>query len=131
MKRLTMLAALLVTLAVAPLALAAAGPGKFETKITGKGANTDHGMADGTWTLDLANATSGPVNLSHGQMKGGGSYKISGSTITLTPKKGGECKTKAKYTFKLSGTTLTFTPITDTCALRKDVLTFGSWTRVG
>ena len=59
MKRLTMLAAVLLTLAAVPVALAAAGPGKFETTLTGKGANTEHGMLDGTWTIDLANPTSG------------------------------------------------------------------------
>jgi len=49
----------------------------------------------------------------------------------LTPKKGGQCKTKAKYYFKLSGKTLTFTPIKDTCTARRDVLTFGPWTKIG
>ncbi|MGO9498808.1 MAG: hypothetical protein ACLQA5_19160 [Solirubrobacteraceae bacterium] len=132
MKRLTTLAAMLLTLAAVPLALAAGGPGKFETKITGKGANTEQGLLDGTWTIDLANPTAGPLKLTvNGHLKGGGKYTISGTTITLTPKKGGECKGKAKYTFKLSGNTLTFTPITDTCAVRRDVLTYGPWTKIG
>ena len=55
MKRLTTLAAMLLTLAAVPLALAAGGPGKFETKLTGNAANTEHGALDGTWTIDLAN----------------------------------------------------------------------------
>jgi hypothetical protein len=80
MKRLTTLAAVLLTLAAAPLALAAAGPGRFETKLTGTGADTEHGMLDGTWTLDLANPTSGPLKLTwNGQQKGGGEYSISGT----------------------------------------------------
>ncbi len=131
MKRLTILTAVLLTLAAAPFALAAAGPGKFETKLTGKGANTKHGTLDGTWTLDLANPTSGPLKLTwNGQLKGGGKYTISDTTITLTPRKSGECKTTAKYAFKLSGKTLTFTPIKDTCTVRRDVLTHGPWTQI-
>ncbi len=132
MKRLTTLAAMLLTLAAVPLALAAGGPGKFETKLTGKGANTEHGMLDGTWTIDLANSTSGRTGLTwNGQKSGGGKYVISGNTITLTPKKNGQCKTKGKYTFNLSGNTLTFTVLKDTCADRRDVLTYGRWTKVG
>jgi len=132
MKRLTMLTAVLLTLAAVPLALAAGGPGKFETKLTGKGANTQGGKEDGTWTIDLSNPTSGRVDLTwNGQKAGGGKYVISGSTITLTPKKGSECKTKGKYTFKLSGSTLTFTTIKDTCADRRDVLTYGPWRKIG
>jgi hypothetical protein len=132
MKRLTTIAATLLTLAAVPLALAAGGPGKFETKLTGNGANTRHGMLDGTWTIDLANPTAGRVKLTwDGHVSGGGKYVISGNTITLTPKKGGQCKTKAKYTFKLTGNTLTFTPIKDTCTVRSDVLTYGPWTNIG
>ena len=56
---------------------------------------------------------------------------ISGTTITLTPKKVGACKTTAKYTFTLSGNTLKFTPIKDTCTVRRDVLTHGPWTKIG
>ena len=132
MKRLTMLAAMLLTLAAAPFALAAAGPGKFETTLSGKGANTQHGGLDGTWTIDLANPTSGKVKLTwNGHVKGGGRYAISGTTLTLTPKKGGTCKTTAEYALKLSGKTLTFTPIKDTCEVRRDVLTYGPWTKIG
>jgi P pilus assembly chaperone PapD len=132
MKRLTMLAAVLLTFAAVSFALAAAGPGKFETKLTGKGANTEHGDLDGTWTIDLANPTSGHLKLTvNGHQKGGGKYTISGTTITLTPKKAGTCKTTAKYTFTLSGNTLKFTPINDTCAVRRDVLTHGPWTKIG
>jgi hypothetical protein len=132
MKRLTILAAVLLTLAAVPYALAATGPGKFATKITGKGANTEHGAIDGTWTVDLANPTSGPLKLTvNGHQKGGGRYVISGTSITLTPKKGGTCKTTAKYAFKLSGKTLTFTAIKDACSVRRDVLTHGPWTKIG
>lgn len=132
MNRLTTLVAVLLILAAAPFALAAAGPGKFETKLTGKGANTEHGRLDGTWTLDLANPTAGPLKLTwNGHLKGGGKYAISGTAITLTPKKGGECNTTGKYMFKLSGKTLTFKPIEDTCAVRRDVLTHGPWTKIG
>lgn len=132
MKRLTILAAVLLTLAAVPFAFAAAGPGEFKIKITGQGANTEHGALDGTWTLDLANPTSGPLKLTrNGQLKGGGRYAIAGTTITLTPKNGGTCKTAAKYTLKLIGKTLTFTRIKDTCAVRRDVLTHGQWTQIG
>jgi hypothetical protein len=132
MKRLTTLAATVLTLALVPLALAAGGPGKFRTKLTGTSARTEHGMLDGTWTIDLANKTSGPLNLTwNGHYQGGGTYLISGSTITLTPKKGGSCKTKAKYTLRRSGNKLTFKLIKDTCNVRRDVLTFGPWTKVG
>jgi hypothetical protein len=62
---------------------------------------------------------------------GGGKYAISGTTITLTPKKDGKCKTTAEYALKLSGQTLTFTPIKDTCEVRRDVLTFGPWMKIG
>jgi hypothetical protein len=131
MKRLTMLAAILLTLVAVPLALAAGGPGTFETRIAGNGADTEHGMLDGTWTIDLANSTTGRTNVTwNGQKSGGGKYVISGSTITLTPKKNGQCKTTGTYTFQLSGSTLTFTPIKDTCAVRRDVLTHGPWTKI-
>lgn len=129
MKRFTPFLALLLSLTAASIATAAGGPGKFETKITGQGATTAHGMLDGTWTIDLANARSGHVNLTrNGESLGGGTYLISGSTIKLTPKKGGKCTTKGKYHFNLHGNTLTFTAISDTCRTRKDVLTYGPWT---
>ncbi len=131
MKRLSALAAMAVALALVPLALAAGGPGKLKTTLTGKGAKTEHGMLDGTWTIDLG-GKSGPLDLTwNGRSNGGGTYSISGSTITLTPKKGGSCKSKAKYTLKQSGNKVTFTAIKDACAVRKDVLTFGPWTKVG
>jgi hypothetical protein len=130
MKRLTMLAAMLLTLVAVPLALAAGGPGKFETRIAGKGADTEHGMLDGTWTIDLANSTGRTDVTWNGQKSGGGTYVISGSTITLTPKKNGQCKTTGTYTFKLSGSTLTFTSIKDACTVRRDVLTHGPWTKI-
>ena len=55
---------------------------------------------------------------------------ISGSKITLTPKKNGSCKTKGKYKFTLVGNQLTFTKITDSCTERRDVLTGHAWTKV-
>jgi hypothetical protein len=131
MKRLTALAAVL-TLTTASVALAASGPGKFQTKLTGNGAKTMHGKLDGTWEIDLSSPTAGDIRLTvNGHPKGGGHYAISGTTITLTPKKGGACTTKAKYAFKLSGAAVTFTPIRDTCGVRRDVLTYGPWTRAG
>lgn len=131
MHRLTTLAALVLALTLAPVAAAAGGPGKFETKLTGKSAKTLHGQLDGTWTLDLSSPKSGRVNLVlNGQEKGGGRYVISGSTITLTPKKNGACTTKGKYTFKVTGNTLTFKKINDTCAQRWDVLTAPPWTAI-
>jgi hypothetical protein len=132
MKRLMVLASLLLALIVATAALAASGGlGKFQTKLTGKGANTEHGMLDGTWTIDLSTPTSGKVKLTwNGESSGGGKYVISGSKITLTPKKNGSCKTKGKYTFTLVGNQLTFTKITDTCIERRDVLTAHAWTKV-
>lgn len=130
MKRPIALAVTLITLAAVPLALAAGGPGKFQTKLSGKGAKTEHGMLDGTWTIDLS-GTSGPLGLTrNGHQLGGGRYVISGSTITLTPKKGGSCTSKAKYTLTQSGDKLTFKPIKDTCAVRRDVLTYGPWTKI-
>ncbi len=132
MKRFTTLAALLLSLTAGSIALAAGGPGKFETKITGKSAKAEHGRLDGTWTVDFANPMSGKVKLTwDGRPAGGGKYVITGSTITLTPKKGGSCKTKGTYRFKLSGKTLTFTTISDRCADRRDILTYGPWTQVG
>jgi hypothetical protein len=131
MKRLVTLAATLLALTAVPFALASGGLGNFKTTLAGKGANTEHGRLDGAWAIDLGNRTSGALKLTwNGQLRGGGRYVISGSTITLTPKQGGKCKTKAKYTFKRSGNTLTFTPIRDTCATRRDVLTYGAWTRI-
>jgi hypothetical protein len=60
MKRLMVLACLLLALVVATAALAAGGGlGKFQTKLTGKGANTERGKLDGTWTIDLS--TRGPA----------------------------------------------------------------------
>lgn len=132
MKRVTTLLALLLSLTAASIATAAGGPGKFQTKITGNGATAAHGMLDGTWTIDLANAHSGHVNLTrNGKPLGGGRYVISGSTIKLTPKKGGKCTTKAKYQFKLHANTLTFKTIIDACTTRRDVLTYGPWTMTG
>lgn len=132
MKRLITLAAVLLSLTAGSIALAAGGLGKFHTKITGKGAKTEHGRLDGTYTIDFATPTSGKVKLTrNGEPGGGGKYVISGSTITLTPKKGGTCKTKGKYHFTITGNTLTFTTIHDSCAARSDVLTHGPWTKVG
>jgi len=132
MKRLMALVVVLTALAGASAALAASGLGKFETKLTGRGAHTEHGQLDGTWTIDLSSPTSGTVKLTwNGEKAGGGRYAISGSTITLTPKKNGSCKTKGKYTFKLTGNTLTFTKITGTCTERRNVLTAHPWTKVG
>jgi hypothetical protein len=132
MKRLATLGVVLLAFAVGSVAFAAGGLGKFATKITGKGAKTEHGQLDGTWTIDLSSPTSGTVNLTwNGGKAGGGTYAISGSTITFTPKKNGGCKTKGKYTFKLTGKTLTFTKISDTCTQRSDVLAGRRWTKVG
>lgn len=132
MKRVTTLVALLLSLAAASIAVAAGGPGKFEAKITGKGAKAEHGRLDGTWTIDLANAHSGHVNLTrNGKSLGGGRYVISGSTIKLTPKPGGKCTTRGKYRFKLQGSRLKFMAISDACATRRDVLTYGPWTLSG
>jgi hypothetical protein len=132
MKRLITVAAMLLTLGVAPLALAAAGPGKFESKLAGTGAKTQHGRLDGTWTISLTRRPTGTVKLTrNGERTGGGKYVISGKTITFTPKPGGTCTTKGRYRFKLSGSTLTFTRIKDACAVRRDVLTYGPWTKLG
>jgi hypothetical protein len=132
MKRLITLAAAVLSLSAGSIALAAGGLGKFETKITGIGAKTEHGRLDGTWTVDFATATSGKVKLTrNGKPAGGGKYVISGSTITLTPKNGGGCKTKGKYHLKMTGKTLTFTTIRDSCADRRNILTHGPWTKVG
>jgi hypothetical protein len=131
MKRLIASVVIALALAVVPLALAAGGLGKYQTKLTGKGPRTEHGMLDGTWKINLSKS-SGKVGLTwNGRRVGGGSYVISGSTITLTPKGGGSCKTTAKYTFTQSGNKLTFKRIKDTCTVRRDVLTFGPWTKVG
>lgn len=132
MKRLVTLTTILVAVVVVPVATATGGPGKFQTKLTGKGADTMHGKLDGSWTIDLSSRKGGKVKLTwDGHQAGGGKYVISGSTISLTPKKGGTCKTKGRYTFKVSGAKLKFTPIKDTCAVRRDVLTFGDWTEIG
>ena len=133
MKRLTTFAAALLVCVVAPVALASgAGLGKFKTTLAGKSAKTEHGDLDGTWTIDLSSPTSGKIDLAvNGERKGGGTYVISGSQITLTPKKGGGCKTKGRYTFKATGDKLRFTPIKDTCTVRRDVLTYGAWTKTG
>ncbi len=131
MKRVALVGAILVALTVASVAVAAGGLGKFESKITGTGPKTDHGQADGTWTIDLKSPTSGPLNLTrNGQNMGGGTYAISGSKITLTPKQGGSCTTKGKYKFTRSGKTLTFTKISDSCTVRLDVLTAHSWKKI-
>jgi hypothetical protein len=133
MKRLATLTATLLALSIVPIALASGGiAGKFKTTLAGKSAKTEHGQLDGTWTVAFGAAASGKVKLTwSGHVAGGGRYVISGSTITLTPKKGGQCKTKGKYTFKATGGKLTFTVIKDTCAVRRDVLTYGGWTKTG
>ena len=132
MKRITALVAVLLPLTAGSIALAASGPGKFQTKITGNGAKTAHGMLDGTWSIDLLSPTAGAVNLTwNGKRTGGGTYVIRGSMITLTPKGNGSCTTKGKYTMKMSGHKLTFKLIKDTCTVRRDVLTYGPWSKVG
>lgn len=131
MKRVAMFGAIVVALTAASVALAAGGLGKFESKITGTGPKTDHGMVDGTWKIDFKSPTSGPLNLTdNGHDVGGGTYAISGSKITFTPKKGGSCTTKGKYSFMRSGNTLTFTRITDSCTVRFDVLTAHAWKKI-
>jgi hypothetical protein len=133
MKRLATLTATLLALTIVPIALASGGGlGKFKTTLTGKGAKTEHGQLDGTWTIDLSNPTSGKVRLTwNGEPYGGGKYVISGSTIMLAPRKGGQCKAKGKYTFKVTGSKLKFTTIKDTCTTRRDILTYGAWTKAG
>ena len=128
MKRLITLATTLLALTAVPFALASAGPGKFETTITGKGPRTERGRLDGTSAIDLNTAPTGTTKLTwQGHPAGGGKYMISGSTITFTPKKHGQCKTNGKYTFHLDAGRLTFTPIKDTCTDRRDILTYGTW----
>ena len=131
MKRVAMFSAILLAVTSASIALAAGGPGKFESKITGNGAKTDNGRLDGTWTIDLKSPTSGPLNLTvNGHDQGGGTYEISGSKITFTPKKGGSCKTKGKYSFTRNADTLTFKRISDSCKVRFDVLTAHTWKKI-
>jgi hypothetical protein len=133
MKRLATLTATLIALTVVPIALASGGiAGKFKTTLAGNGAKTEHGQLDGTWAVAFGAAASGKVKLTwNGEKAGGGTYLISGSMITLTPKKGGACTSKGKYKFKLSGDKLKFTLIKDSCANRRDVLTYGAWTKAG
>ena len=132
MKRLMTLGAMLLSLVGGSIALAAGGLGKFESKISGNGPRSEHGRLDGTWTVQFATPGSGTVKLTrNGDPAGGGTYKISGSTITLTPKKGRSCTTKGKYHYKLSGNRLTFTTISDRCTDRRDILTYGPWTQAG
>jgi hypothetical protein len=54
MKGFTTLAGLLLSLTAGSIALATGGPGRFETKITGKSVMAEHGRLDGTWTVDFA-----------------------------------------------------------------------------
>jgi hypothetical protein len=129
MKRVTTLLAVLLSLSAASIAVAFGGPGTFKINITGNSAKSANGTLDGTWVIDLANARAGNLKLTrNGKPLGGGKYLISGSAITLTPKKGGKCTTKANYHFKLHANTLTFKAISDTCTTRRDVLTYGPWT---
>jgi hypothetical protein len=129
MKRVAALITLLLSLTPASMATAAGGPGKFQSKITGNSAKAANGKLDGTWAIDLANAQSGNLKLTrNGKRLGGGKYVISGSTIRLTPKKGGKCTTKGTYRFKLEDEKLTFKAISDSCSTRRDVLTYGPWT---
>jgi hypothetical protein len=131
MKRVTTLVAVLLSLTAASAAIAAGGPGKFQTRLAGKGAKTENGRLDGTWVLDLASAPSGTIKLTwNGESLGGGKYVISSSVITFTSKRGGQCVTKGKYRFKLRHKTLRFTAISDACMTRRDVLTYGPWTMV-
>ncbi len=133
MKRLATLTATLLALTIVPIALASGGlAGKFKTTVAGHGAKTEHGQLDGTWTLAFGAAASGKVKLRwNGHVAGGGRYLISGSTITLTPKKTGQCKTKGRYTFDVTGGKLRFTLIKDACTVRRDILTYGAWTTAG
>jgi hypothetical protein len=114
------------------VAYSSPGPGKFKSKLKGTTARTQHGKLDGTWTINLAKYPSGPLGLTwNGHRQGGGTYRISYPDITFTPKKGGSCSTKGKYTMiYLSATKLKFKKLSDTCAVRKDVLTFGPWTKI-
>ena len=132
MKRLITLATTLLALTAVPFALASAGPGRFQSTITGKGARTEKGKLDGTWAINLSSYPSGKTGLSwQGHPAGGGRYVISGSTITFTPKKHGSCKSNGKYTFHVDSGRLTFTPIRDTCTTRRDILTYGTWVTTG
>ena len=132
MRRLTTIAAVLLSLTTVGAALAAGGLGKYQIKITGHGAKSEHGRLDGTWTVGFPTPGSGTVKLTwDGRPAGGGRYVISGSTITLTPKPGHSCTVTGKYRFKLSGGTLTFTKVSDPCADRRHILTYATWMKIG
>ncbi len=132
MKRLIAVTVLALAMVGSSVALASGGLGKFRSKLTGNSSKTEHGRLDGTWTIALSSPTSDRVRLTwNGHPSGGGTYTISGSRITFSPKRHGSCTTVGKYSFKLRGDTLTFTKIRDTCTIRRDVLTAGSWTKVG
>jgi len=124
MKRLAIVAALLATLVLAAAALAATKiTGTYQTKITGKGANTLGGALDGTWTVTLK---SGKYTAKlNGKAVVNGNYTIKKSTISLTDTGGsGKCTGTGKFKFTLKNKVLTLKKISDAkaCSPRDMVL---------
>lgn len=121
MKRLVTILTVGVLLVAASAAFASGGlSGRFKAKLTGTGTGTDNGALDGVWTATLK---SGKITLAwDGVTASGGTYKVSGSTIVVTPNKGGICKGPGKYSYKVSGNKVTFKRIVDGCGTREVVL---------
>jgi hypothetical protein len=107
---------LLLTMAIiTPIALASGGlSGTYSTKIT------KPMMIRGTWKVKFA-AGVDTVDL-NGRREAGGTYTVSGSTITFKRATSGGCDKPGRYLFRLAGETLQFHRIKDACANRAAIL---------
>jgi hypothetical protein len=115
-RRIAVIVPILTLAIVVPPALASGGlSGTYSTKIA------KPAMIKGTWKVRFA-AGVDTVYL-NGKHEAGGTYRISGSTITFKKQQAASgCHKPGKYSFTLSGRTLKFTKISDPCPNRPEIL---------
>ncbi len=132
MKRLACAVAAIVVLGLTSVAFAAGGlSGKYKETI--KNDPVLGGALNGTWVVKLSKSSVYSAT-QNGKPIVKGKATIRGNTVTFKDSSGaGKCPGTGKYKFKLNGTKLKLTVISDSaaaCAGRKDVLTYGAFTKV-
>jgi hypothetical protein len=131
MRLLAALVALVACFAVAS-AQAASSPiaGVYQLKITNP-------RLSGTWQISFSPTGAYAVSKAPKTKTVliGGTSTTSGHKLVMVDKSGpGSCQgaaAKGTYTWSLSGKSLKLSKVKDTCSGRPDVLTGGTWTKVG